>query len=244
MKNPITWYNKIGFYDNPLSIKAAAFHNELFGYEKIIKEINPIIKEGDICFIEGDYGTGKSTILKKIRNMFKGEKKVIYYSLDQHEGTIDIDALLYNRYGFFGRLFKIKPKNIILLLDETARLNLKDINQLKEYFVDGYFKTIVLAGASIEHSEHAKEIKSLTGKNVFRLGEIGKENAVSLIRKRIGKLNVISDDIIEKIYSYNRNPRAFLKNTEDVMKYALDNNKISVEDEDIKEVLRKKSPAA
>ena len=61
----LTWYHELGFFDNPFSIKPAAFHNELMGYNQTIKEINKKVEESNIIFISGEYGTGKTTVLKK-----------------------------------------------------------------------------------------------------------------------------------------------------------------------------------
>jgi len=237
MKKQQTWYNKIGFFSNPFSIKPAAFHDRLSGYEKMLREINSLIKTSNIIFLEGDYGTGKTTILKKIINMFRGKKKVIYYSLDQTEKTLDLDMLLHGRYGFIGRLFRIKPKGMILLVDEATNLNSKDINNIKDYFEKDYFKSIILAGGRIGSAIHAKELKSLVGKKVFTLGKASKEDAISMVRGRIGKLKILSDDVIEKIYNYSQNPRDMLKNTEDVLRHAVENDSMEVSADDIKAVL-------
>ena len=81
----LTWFHELGFFDNPFSIKPAAFDNELMGYSQVIKEINDKVAGSYIVFISGEYGTGKTTVLKKIINEFKGKKQVIYYNYNQSE---------------------------------------------------------------------------------------------------------------------------------------------------------------
>src|SRR3989338_3583834 len=97
------WYNKLGFNNNPFSIKPAAFHNELFGLN--IQDTINKIETGNVIFIEGDYGTGKTTLLKGIVNKFGGKKKIIYYSCNRTEDTINVDKLMTNR-TFFSKIFK------------------------------------------------------------------------------------------------------------------------------------------
>ena len=117
------WYNKLGFNNNPFSIKTAAFHNELFGLN--MQDTINKIETGSIIFIEGDYGTGKTTLLKGIVNKFGGKKKIIYYSCNRTEDNINVDKLMTNR-TFFSKIFKTKPNDLILLLDEAQDLNETD----------------------------------------------------------------------------------------------------------------------
>ncbi len=102
------WYRQLGFYNNPFSIKPAAYTDSVFGHEAAMQEVVKKVKEGGILFIEGDYGAGKSLILKKIIHAFGGKKEVIYYSCNITESKIDFDALIEGRMGFWSRLFFMK----------------------------------------------------------------------------------------------------------------------------------------
>ncbi|MCK4521445.1 MAG: AAA family ATPase, partial [Nanoarchaeota archaeon] len=144
------WYHELGFFNNPFSIKPAALHNEIMGHNQTINEINRKIAELNIIFISGDYGTGKTTVLKKIIDEFKGRKRVffkernvIYYNCNQSDKSIDFDKLLINAGSFFTRLFRIKKKKMIILLDEAQDMNKKDIEQVKKYYNSGFFKSVI-----------------------------------------------------------------------------------------------------
>ena len=50
----LTWYHELGFFDNPFSIKPAAFHNELMGQDQMLKEINKKIKDSSMVLISGE----------------------------------------------------------------------------------------------------------------------------------------------------------------------------------------------
>lgn len=231
-----TWYNEIGFFNNPFSIKPASFHDELFGYEGFIKEINNKIRIGTVIFIGGEYGAGKTTVLKRIINRFKGKKRVIYYSCNEEDKDIPLDSLLYNK-NFFTRIFRIKPRNMILLLDEAQDMNKKDAKKLVEYYKEGYFKSILLVSFKQSDVKFTKELKDLLDDNIFKFGKLNKKNAVELVRKRIGSIKLLKDEIIEKIHSINPNPRAFLKNLEDICRYTVENNATEVTLKHIKEAL-------
>ena len=62
------WYRHLGFKQNPLSIKPAALHDEVIAYD--LEDIYDKVEFGEVIFIEGPYGMGKSTILKNIVNEF------------------------------------------------------------------------------------------------------------------------------------------------------------------------------
>ena len=230
----LTWYHELGFFNNPFSIKPAAFHNELMGYDNVVNEINQKIEESNIILIKGGYGTGKTTVLKKIINEFKGKKRVIYYNCNQSDRSINFDKLLIGAGGFWRKLFRIRKKNMIVLLDEAQDMIKKDIKAIKTYYDDGFFKSVIFVS---KREDLTKELKNLAGNNNFKLGNIGKTEAVKLIRKRIGSLKFISDQNIIKIFNKDTNPRAFLKNCEDVCRYGFEQGDKKVTDEHIKEVL-------
>lgn len=232
----LVWYQELGFFNNPFSIKPAAFHNELMGYNQTIKEINKKVEDSNIIFISGDYGTGKTTVLKKIINEFKGKKRVIYYNCNQSDKSIDFDELLTN-VSWWRKLLGMRKKNMIILLDEAQDMNKKDLKQVKAYYDEGFFKSVIFVSKK-EDMKLTKELEELTSKNKFKIGNIDKTEAVKIIRKRIGNLKFISDQNIIKIFNKNTNPRVLLKNCEDVCRYAFENGPKEVTEKHIKKVLR------
>jgi len=235
MKNS-TWYNELGFYNNPFSIKPAAFHNELMGHDQIIKDINKKVADSSIIFVSGDYGAGKTTALKGIIDEFKGKKRVIYYNCNQSESSIDYDGLLTN-VSWWRKLLGIRKKNMIILLDEAQDMNKKDIERVKKYYEEDFFKSVILVSKK-EDMKLTKELEELIAENKFEFGNIDKTDAVRMIRRRIGKLKFISDQDIIKIFNKNSNPRVFLRNCEDVCRHAFEKGSKAVAEAHIKKALR------
>ncbi len=216
------WFKKIGFFNNPFSIKPAAFHNKLFGYEDIIDNMLDKLDYGDVFFVEGEPGRGKTTILKSIVNKFGGKKKVIYYSCNRKEGALPVDDLLIGN-TFWSKLFKKRVKDAILLLDEAQDLDAADSDLITRHYDEGYFKSIVLVGK--EMPKISKELSNLVGKNIIKLKKISEKDAIDLIRKRVGNIGILSDELIAFIYSKSDgNPRRLLSIAEDACKYTVDNN--------------------
>lgn len=229
------WYNQIGFYNNPFSIKPASFHNEILGNDDCIGAIIDKIKSGSVVFIEGDYGMGKTTMLRKIIKEFGGKKRLIYYSCNRKEGDLNTDDLLKDSVGFFAKLFGLKVNDPILLLDEAQDLSEQDLNVIAEKFNSGVFKSIIMVSKDYKKMETNESFKKLFDKNVVKLKPLNENDAIGFIRRRIGNIKLLSDDTIKKIYKKsNNNPREFLKNCEEICRYTLENYEDVVTEEHLK----------
>ncbi len=221
------WYKQLGFHNNPFSIKPAAFHDTLFGYENLVSQVIQAVGNNELLYIEGQYGEGKTTMLKHIVRHFGGHKKVVYFSVNRVESRLQIRKLLNERYGRLGVWFDIRPKNMILLLDEASEINANDVEKLLKFKKDGNFRSIVFVSQQYNPETMPDEVKKSL--KMFRMEKLNDDNAISLVRKRVGELPLLTDDTIRKIFAIsNRNARDLLKNCETVCKKAADSglNKI------------------
>ncbi|MAG39264.1 hypothetical protein CMO90_04225 [Candidatus Woesearchaeota archaeon] len=214
------WYEELGFRKNPLKI--SPFKNELVDVGGLIDKLNNLVVEGALCTITGDYGSGKTTLLASVIKRFMGKRKVIYYSCNRKESSLRIDELLYGR-TWFSRLFKLKSKNIILLLDEINGLNIKEQKKILFYLNNGYLKSLVFVAKSKSDLKLNNELKLLSENNDFRLANLKPLQAVRIIRRRMNNPKFISNAMIKRIHKINPNPRTFLQNCEDVCRYAIEN---------------------
>jgi len=220
MKESI-WYRQLGFYNNPFSIKPAAFHDELLGCNAVSEVIRSILDKG-IVFVEGHYGNGKTTLLRHILNRFGGRGKVIYFNCARIGHALDIKKLLNERYGFIGRLLNLKPKDMILLLDEAQYLGKSDYEALLHYYSLGHFRSIVFVGKQCNNDALPERLRQIL--RLVSLGQVSEKDAVSIIRKRIGNFPMISDEIIKMVFRMSDyNVRQLLKNCELLCRYAVEN---------------------
>lgn len=237
------WFRELGFFNNPFSIKPAIFSDEIVGYQEVIDDVAYNILNKKMVFIEGEYGEGKSSILKRVVNDFGGKKQVIYYSCNRMEARLNPKKLLNERYGFLGKLFDLKPKEMILLLDEAQELNKKDYEKIYSYYQEGYFKSVVFVGKEFNKEEIEGKVKELM--KPIKLRKLNEDEAVKIVRKRIGSLPLISDNIIKKVFRMsNNNVRQLLKNCELVCKHAVNYGEAKISDEIITEVLGKEEKKA
>ena len=226
------WYNELGFNENPFSIKS--LKSELEANELLIRDVVNKINLGEIVLVYGDYGTGKSSLLKTIMKEING--KIAYYNCGHKTGSINFEKIIISAGGFFSRLFRIKTKNIVLLLDESLDMNRKDIAKTIQHYNEGYFKSVVFV-SKMEDISFIRNLDSLVGRNKYMMKGLDRDDAVKLARKRLNDLNHISDELIARIFMKNRNPRAFLRNCENVFKHAYEKGAQKITDEHIKEVL-------
>jgi len=228
------WYKELGFYNNPFSIKPMAFHDEVIGYD--LDVVFNKIDNGEVLFIEGDYGKGKTTILKKIIRRFGGKKRLVYYSCNRTASSIDFEKLIKNRHGFFSGLFS-DDNNLILLLDEAQDISQEDSEKILDYYTKN-FKSIILVGPNFDKIRFGNGLSKLISPNVIRLGELTEDDAINIIRKRIGHTNFMQDDIIKMVFKKSaKNPRRLLKNCEDVCRYTIDQGYNKIKEEHVKKVL-------
>src|SRR3989344_1489440 len=233
------WFKKYGFFSNPFSIKPAPFDFKVIGQDKILEDLYYKVPNGNMAFIEGKFGNGKSTILKHLINKFRGDKKVIYFACNRIDKDLDIEKLLIGKYGFWGRMFKLHPKDMIVLLDEAQDLTPENTQRIKYFFDQGNIKSVVFTGVSYERCNLHESIKDRIGKDVLKLRELNDDEAILLIRNRIGETNLMSDEIIKKLWKLsNKNPRRLLQYSDMVCRKVVETDEKEVTDKVIKEVLK------
>jgi len=225
------WYRKLGYYSNPFSIKPAPFTNEVMGYN--LKNIFNKIEDGKIFFVEGAYGVGKTTLLKHIITRYGGQRKVIYYSCSL-ERRIDVRDLIVGSGSFFQRTLGIKKHDLIFLVDEAQDLQLSDSNELFQAYKHGYLKSIVFVGVKVNRNSLVKEIEKLLEGNIINLPAISQEDAVDMIKKRLGDLDFVPPDVIREIYARSgKNPRRLLELCEDLCREAVSRGISKIKKKDI-----------
>ncbi|MBW2970539.1 hypothetical protein KY320_00090 [Candidatus Woesearchaeota archaeon] len=236
------WYRELGFSGNPLSIKPAAFDINVVGYD--LEDVFDRIDRGQIIFIEGKYGYGKTTILKHLIARYGGKGELVYFNRNRADESISVEQLLKGGKGFLGRLFGGLPTDMILLLDEVEDLGQDDQKDILNFFSQGNFRAVVFFGPRFEDAKFNLELQKAMVNNVVQLVPLTDTEAVELVRERVGNLKLIPDKIIKLVFKHSdNNPRMLLENLEDLCKYAFDNNEEEITEEHVSELLGVKKTA-
>ncbi len=231
------WYSVFGFYNSPFNIKPAYFNYGLVGYDSIINELTHKIRAGSMVFIEGPLGSGKTSILKYISYKLRKEKEIIFFSCNQLDKQIDIASLLHSRPWSFRKLFGLKPKAMALLLDEVQELSEENMERIKYFFDHDHIKSVVFAGIDYNNTNFSPSIKERIGNNVIKIPVLSFDNAVKLIRNRIGNWSLLSNEIIEELHILsNYNPRRLLHSCDEVCRQIVISGRNVAKREDVKKI--------
>jgi len=229
------WYKKLGFYINPFSIKPSAFRSEVVAYD--LSYIYEKIKNDEVLFIEGEYGTGKTTILKNIIDEFRGKNKIIYYSFNDSR-EFDIKGLVNGANTTWGKLVGKEVRNMILLLDEVHLMKQVSAEKLLDYYKRGIFKSIVFVTHDYDQVDFPDEFSGYLSGNIIKTVSLTLREIEELIHSRLGNIDLFSRKAIKKIFNLSgKNPRRFLEFCEDIAKFAVDMGDYEITDFHIEEVL-------
>lgn len=240
------WYRKIGFNSNPFSIKPGAFYPDMVAYD--LDFIFNKIESAEILFVEGEYGTGKTTILKSIISRFRKTNKIVYYSFNAGKRFSLID-LLNNANSVVRRLTGFKHRNIILLLDEVHTMNKSDAKEILKYYQSGVLQSVVFVTHDYSKATLPKEVESYLEGNVITTVPLSQKEAIELVETRLGEIDLFTNKSLKQIFKLaDKNPRRFLAYCEDVARFAVEMEDYKVSDYHVEsvleEVIREKKKAA
>lgn len=229
------WYKKLGFHNNPFSIKPAAFQRDMVAYD--LEYIFEKIDNAEMIFIEGEYGTGKTTILKNIINYFRGRHKIIYYSFNSGK-EFNLKKLIHGANSFLRRVTGINERDMVLLLDEVESMTKKQADSVLKYYQSGILQTVVFVNPDYQKVSFPEDLKLYLGDNVICTVELNLDEATELIQERIGDIDLFPKKIIKQIFDLSKkNPRRFLAYCEDIARYAVDMSDYKVEEYHVETVL-------
>lgn len=228
------WFNKLGYEENPFTIKPAFFDDEIIGYDKEVDDLIKKLSSNKICFLEAEYGKGKSSIISYLINEFIGKNKIIHISRNRSDRALNYAKLLKSANKGVKKLLGLKAKQTILIIDEVGKINKKDCDQILNFYNEGYIRSILFADISLEKSNISSELKKKIGKNIVRLKDLNVKDVIELTYSRLENKDLISEDLIKKIFTKSKqNTRIFLSNIELVFKHAFENGKEKVTSEDL-----------
>jgi hypothetical protein len=217
MKMEEAWFRKEGFYSNPFSIKPAAFHDEIIGYK--LEPVLQKIDDGAVLFVEAPLGSGKTTLTKRIIRSLRGKLRIIYCS-HMHSERINVEKLLRGA-TFSARVFGVLPKGAVMLVDEATEISQEDGSEILKFVEQGNLKSAVFFGTKYSQKRFPEGLAKLINGNVVKISYLTPEQAVQIIRRRIGSLKLITDDMIRQAFvRVNYNPRRLLEACEDICREA------------------------
>lgn len=204
------WYKVYGWKHNPFTVRA---DSNIFGLEREKKLLLDFIVSGDICFITGNTGTGKTSLLKWLQSSVK-DHKVIYLDSTALNEFFNLGSYLKDSRNLFEILFYDYPRDVVLLVDEAhlSQRELKDA--LKLYWDNSHVKSLVIAQIA-KPTNFSKVFRARAGARMIKLSGLNSNMAKSIILSRTNNKLPFEDDVIEYLLKLSsNNPRKFLENCE------------------------------
>ena len=227
----MSWYDELGFDENPFGIDPDFSARSSVGLEKQLGEIEYYISSGSMVFVEGPPGSGKSVLLRKLADKL-GSKAVW---TDASQGVIDLRSVVRSKTSFFDRILGRQPKNIVLMIDNAPNLPPAVQDLLKYYYDNNYFGSVILAGPAIKSADLLESVLDRIGSRVVRLAPLAEDEAVLIVRQRLGSSSILGDDLVRKIYKLSgKNAKRFLQLCESACVAAVASNSSTVKEEHLR----------
>ena len=211
------WFEEAGFDENPFSADPVFSARSSVGLEKPLADMEYYIGSGSIVFVEGAEGSGKSVLLQKLAEKLGGRA----VKVDAAAATVDVRSVVSKKTSLFGRLFGKSPSNLVLLVDNAASLSPDSLELLKYYYDNNNFSAVVLAGTSLKSSGFSVSVLDRIGNRVVKIAPLAEEEALRMVRNRLGGSELFSEDVVRKIYKMSgKNTKKFLQLCENAGKNA------------------------
>jgi len=204
------WYRSYGWRKNPFFVKPD-FH--VVGMDKEKNDLVSYVESGVVCFLTGDHGVGKTSLLKWLERNVKKHVPV-YIDCENLSGFFDLGEYLKTHKKLWKDLFRRFPKNVVVLLDEAQASEDELKSTLKAYWDSDYVKSVVIV--QVENLDNfSKAVRKRIGKRTISINKMPREQVHELIKFRVSKKSPFTEeaiDFIAKISGYI--PRTILENCE------------------------------
>lgn len=180
---------------NPFSTKP---NTNLVGLEEKKEKLRKHIEGGNICFLNGPAGTGKSSLLKWVQSKVK-KHKVIYLNGKELDEYFNLNEHLLKQRSFFERLFRLKPKNAVLLVDEAQDCLKSFINTLQTNWDNNKVESVIITQISSNLSNASYSFMERIGKKIVRLKRLSEEEIIKLINLRTKKKHPFDEEALSLI---------------------------------------------
>lgn len=230
------WYEDLNFIENPFRDNSST---ELISYNDIIEDLLYNINAGNIVVIEGGDGRGKTSLLNVVINRFRGQGRVVYINGNKVENP-NIENVLMDKYGFWGRLFNKMPNDMILLMDEVEELSEKNLERIKYFYDQNYIKAIVFTTKDRKNPNFSPSLKERIAK-IIPLKELRDDDAVRIIKSRLGNIELFANEDIKIIFKHSdKNVKLLLENCEKIAEIVVERKLEKADKEIIEGVIGKK----
>ncbi len=224
----MVWYRSLGFSSNPLDVRPNSI---LIGLENEEEQLINHIKKGELCFLNGLTGSGKTSVLLKVQEFMK-DHIFIYLDAQDLPRNFNLEEELKKKRNFFDKitLRKYPTKTPVLIIDEFQDTDKNLVLEARgkwERQRNRRIKSIVLAQISKILKNVTPSFKERLGSRMVTLPTLDDEEMKEIIKKRLNnpKLRInyaskLDDEAINLLVDCaDGNPRRLLEYTDMVFDF-------------------------
>jgi hypothetical protein len=181
-----TWFEQLGFKENPLDVRPSPL---LVGLERQEEQLVNHILKGEICFLNGLTGSGKSSLLVRVQRNLKNHT-FIYLDAQELPKNFNLEEELKKKRSFFDKLTlkEFPSKTPVLIIDEfqaTDKNLVLDARAKWENPENKKIKSIVVAQISKYLKNVTPAFKERLGSRIIELPTLDDEEMKEIIKLRL-----------------------------------------------------------
>ena len=217
------WFEKFDLEKNPFDSNPINIDFKLIDKENESKEILYRIISGSMLLIEGEEGTGKTSLLKYAIDNFRGKGKVVYIDAKKLSKRLNINKI-------------IKKKGMILLIDNVQELSKYNNERIKYYFDEDYIRAVVFTTTDFETINFTDAIKDRIGKSIIKLSPLKENTAVEIVKSRLGNIEIMPENVIKQLFQISKDMTEFIRKCNLLCDYVVNSEKDIASLSDIKQI--------
>jgi hypothetical protein len=181
-----TWFEQLGFKENPLDVRPSPL---LVGLERQEEQLVNHILKGEVCFLNGLTGSGKSSMLMRVQKNLKNHS-FIYLDAQELPKNFDLEEELKKKRNFFDRitLKEFPSKTPVLIIDEfqaTDKNIILDARAKWENPNEKRIKSIIIAQISKYLKNVTPAFKERLGSRIIELPTLDDEEMKEILKLRL-----------------------------------------------------------
>ncbi|MBN2459384.1 orc1/cdc6 family replication initiation protein [Candidatus Woesearchaeota archaeon] len=181
-----TWFEQLGFKENPLDMRPNPL---LVGLERQEEQLVNHILKGEICFLNGLTGSGKSSLLLRVQQNLKNHT-FVYLDAQELPKSFNLEEELKNKKNFFDRItFREYPsKTPVLIIDEFQATDKNLILEARakwENTNEKRIKSIIIAQISKYLKNVTPAFKERLGNRTIELPTLDDEEMKEILKARL-----------------------------------------------------------
>ena len=185
-----TWYEQLGFRENPLDLRP---NPKLVGLEKQEEELKNHISKGEICFLNGLTGSGKSSLLVKLQHDLR-DHSFVYLDAQELPNDFDLEAALKDSRTIIDRLSlrEYPSKPAVLIVDEFQATSQALVLQARakwENPAEKKIKSMVIAQISRQLKNVTPAFKERLGSRMVTLPTLDDSEMKEILKLRLESRN-------------------------------------------------------